>query len=246
MTLGNTSPSMNRLCVWPARNGPSSPQNWRRRIVVWPASAPDAEEVELELRLELPLRGRHVRVQAEARLPHPEEGLAVLAASGVVSSRGAVDRDLGRAQSLLPVGVGGIEVVDRIGLRRPVQLDPGLVRIGRVGGGLRVRRDDHRTEDRGGRWLGCRRFRHWRLHCLHASRGWYLGFLRSSRGPGRGWRRGRGGLGLLGFQGLDAFLQRLDRLHRRLELGFQIAQLVGLTRRRKRRRQRSGQNQLLH
>ena len=38
--FGKTSGSMNGLSVWPAPNAPSSPQAWRRRIVVWPASTP--------------------------------------------------------------------------------------------------------------------------------------------------------------------------------------------------------------
>ncbi len=38
--FGNTSGSMNGLQVWPAPNAPSSPQAWRRRNVVCPASTP--------------------------------------------------------------------------------------------------------------------------------------------------------------------------------------------------------------
>jgi hypothetical protein len=38
--FGNTSMSMNGLQYWPAPNWPSSPQAWRRRNVVWPASTP--------------------------------------------------------------------------------------------------------------------------------------------------------------------------------------------------------------
>ncbi len=40
MELGKTSMSMNGLQVWPAPIWPSSPQAWRRRKVVCPASAP--------------------------------------------------------------------------------------------------------------------------------------------------------------------------------------------------------------
>jgi len=38
--LGNTSMSMNGLQVWPAPTCPNSPQAWRKRNVVWPASTP--------------------------------------------------------------------------------------------------------------------------------------------------------------------------------------------------------------
>ena len=38
--FGNTSGSMNGLQVWPAPNAPSSPQAWRSRKVVCPASTP--------------------------------------------------------------------------------------------------------------------------------------------------------------------------------------------------------------
>ena len=38
--FGKTSGSMNGLQVWPAPNWPSSPQAWRRRNVVCPASTP--------------------------------------------------------------------------------------------------------------------------------------------------------------------------------------------------------------
>ena len=38
--FGKTSMSMNGLQVWPAPTWPSSPQAWRRRNVVWPASTP--------------------------------------------------------------------------------------------------------------------------------------------------------------------------------------------------------------
>src|SRR5262245_49520387 len=38
--LGKTSGSTNALQYWPAPKWPNSPQAWRKRKVVWPASTP--------------------------------------------------------------------------------------------------------------------------------------------------------------------------------------------------------------
>jgi hypothetical protein len=108
MELGNTSISMKADQYCPAPNCPSSPQAWRSRKVVWPASSPDAEEFEFDQRLQVSQGRGRLRADTEAALARAGVELAVVAVLVVEG------REFRGAQHIEPVRVALVCLVAHV------------------------------------------------------------------------------------------------------------------------------------
>lgn len=182
-----------------------------------------AEQVELELGLDHPIRGRQEAFHPEFGLPDAERGHAVLSAPRIDPDRRAVHGDLGRPEGRLPGRIHLLGIVDRVDLRLSVQLHAGPFRPRHSFDGLFVGSNDRRIErDR-------------------QNRGRLYGQRRLPPGRRRLGKRALCALRFLRLQGLDAFLQTLDGFGSGFELSLEIGQLVGFRYGRRRRNERCGQ-----